>query len=241
MAPLRIVAVALVLLGVFCAAACHQAARRQDDAAATPCPPPAAPADRLSHPARARLDASLRAASAHPTHVWRDVPPVNADGTVNVYVEIARGSLDKWEFDIAQNRRVLDRVVPSALGGYPTGYGFVPGTIGVDGDPFDGLVVGPPAPAGAVVRGYVLGFMHMTDEKGSDGKVVVTSEPDPDVRRTLLDDAAQGRIAAFFNRYKAVDDDAETFACVAGWSDEAEARRHVTAAARLFEAARAQQ
>lgn len=109
------------------------------------------------------------------------------------------------------------------------------GTIGADGDPFDGLVVGPPAPAGRVVRGYVLGFMHMTDEKGADGKVVVTTEPDPEARRALLNEAEKAHIAGFFNRYKAVDEDAATFACVPGWGDAAEARRHVAAAARLFD------
>ena len=199
------------------------------------CPPPAPPLERLPDTARKKLDLALTDASAHARHVWRDGSPVNADGTVNVYVEIPRGSSEKWEFDIARNARRLDRTVPAELGGYPSGYGFVPGTIGADGDPFDGLVVGPPAPAGRVVRGYVLGFMHMTDEKGADGKVVVTTEPDPEARRALLNEAEKARIAGFFNRYKAVDDDAATFACVPGWGDAAEARRHVAAAARLFD------
>jgi inorganic pyrophosphatase len=202
------------------------------------CPPPSRAPEHLPGIARAKLEQSLKEAAAHPTHVWRDVAPVNQDGTINVYVEIPRGTSEKWEFDIAQNRRRLDRVIPAALGGYPTDYGFVPGTIGVDGDPFDGLVIGPPAPAGEVVRGYVLGFMHMTDEKGSDGKVIITSEPHPDVRRTMLTDAERTRIAGFFNRYKSEDDDAASFACVPGWGDAAEARRHVAAAARLFQAHR---
>jgi inorganic pyrophosphatase len=154
---------------------------------------------------------------------------------VNVYVEIPRGSSEKWEFDIAANARALDRRVPDTLGGYPTGYGFVPRTIGVDGDPFDGLVVGPDAPGGAVVPGHVIGLMHMVDEKGPDAKVVVTMEPDPAVRRTLLTPALKDRIAQFFNRYKAIDDDPATFACVPGWGSEADARQHVAAAAALFE------
>jgi inorganic pyrophosphatase len=131
-------------------------------------------------------------------------------------------------------------MVPSALGGYPTGYGFVPGTIGVDGDPFDGLVLGS-APGGGIVRGHVLGFMHMTDEKGSDGKVVITPEPDSKARQTLLTEGEKIRIANFFNRYKAEDGDASTFACVPGWGDEAEAMRHVEAAARLYAGGRPQQ
>jgi inorganic pyrophosphatase len=224
---------ALIFIALISAASCRPSG------IAPSCPAPASPADRLPETARAKLAASIKAAAAHASHAWRDVPPVNSDGTVNVYVEIPRGSSEKWEFDMTLNRRVLDRMVPSALGGYPTGYGFVPGTIGVDGDPFDGLVIGP-APGGEVVRGHVLGFMHMTDEKGSDGKVVITPEEDPEVRRRLLNDAEKNRIASFFNRYKAEDADGNSFACVSGWGDEAEALRHVKAAARLVEEERAQ-
>ena len=204
------------------------------------CPAAAGPPDQLPESARAKLDQAFRDASAHPRHVWRDGPPVNADGTVNVYVEIPRGSSEKWEFNIARNRRELDRMVPADLGGYPVGYGFVPGTIGVDGDPFDGLVVGPSARAGDVVRGYVLGLMPMTDEKGQDAKVIVTTESSAAARHTMLDDVEKARIATFFNRYKAEDDDPQTFACVPGWGDAVEARRHVAAAARLFEQRRPQ-
>jgi inorganic pyrophosphatase len=203
-------------------------------AAQAPCPPAAEPPQRLSPAARTKLAQSFEKSRAHARHLWRDGAPVNADGTVNVYVEIERGSSNKWEYDMAQNRRVLDRTVPASLGGYPVGYGFVPGTIGADGDPFDGLVIGP-AEAGEVVRGYLLGFMHMTDEKGSDGKVVIATGPRAAQGRALLNDGEKARIAAFFNRYKAEDDDPESFACVPGWADPAEARRHLDAAVRLFE------
>jgi hypothetical protein len=36
------------------------------------------------------LVASLNAAERHATQLWRDTPPFN-DGTVNAYIEIARG------------------------------------------------------------------------------------------------------------------------------------------------------
>jgi inorganic pyrophosphatase len=199
------------------------------------CPPAAPPAATLPAAAREKLLQSIEKARPHASHVWRDLTPVNPDGTVNVYVEIARGSSEKHEFDIAANRRALDRVIPASLGGYPTGYGFVPRTIGVDGDPFDGLVIGGAAAAGTVVPGHVLGLMYMTDEKGSDAKVVVTPERDAERRKLLLTEAEKDRIATFFGRYKAIDEDPGTFACVPGWGDEAEARRHVMAAARLYE------
>ena len=120
-----------------------------------------------------QLARSLEAAARHASHVWRDTPPVNADGTVNGYVEIARGDRRKWEFDMAANRRAVDRTMPEDVGGYPVNYGFVPQTVSYDGDPFDVLVLGPPIEGGTVVRGVIVGVMRMEDEKGLDSKVVI--------------------------------------------------------------------
>ncbi|CAN5362123.1 hypothetical protein BH23ACI1_BH23ACI1_25100 [soil metagenome] len=198
------------------------------------CPAAEPPPVRLPQRADAALREAFEDARDHDRHVWRDTPAVHADGTVTVFVEIPQGSSEKREFDIGKNRLELNRTIPASLGGYPTGYGFIPQTIGVDGDPFDGLVVGGDAPAGELVRGHVLGIMHMTDEKGHDAKIVVTTESDPAKRRALLNAAEQRRIAGFFNRYKAEDDDEESWACVSGWGDVAEARRYLDAAHRLF-------
>jgi inorganic pyrophosphatase len=132
-----------------------------------------------------------------------------------------------------RNRLELDRHIPGSLGGYPTGYGFIPQTIGVDGDPFDGLVLGH-APLGTLVRGHIVGIMHMTDDKGHDTKIVISAGPDAASRRAPLNTAERARIAEFFNRYKEDDDDDETWACVSGWGDVEEARRYLDAAHRLF-------
>ena len=120
-----------------------------------------------------QLGRSLEAAARHARHLWRDMPPVNEDGTVNGYVEISRGDRRKWEFDIGANRRAINRVMPADIGGYPVNYGFVPQTVSYDGDPFDALVLGPPIEGGTVVRGVIVGVMRMEDEKGLDSKVVI--------------------------------------------------------------------
>jgi inorganic pyrophosphatase len=156
----------------------------------------------LPQPAVTRLFQSLEASSLHRQHVWRDTAPVNGDGTVNGYVEIARGDRRKWEFDMRRNERAIDRVMPQELGGYPVNYGFVPQTVSYDGDPFDILVLGPPIDGGTVVRGIVVGLMHMEDEKGLDSKVVV-SVPGKDGRPAhALTPEVRRRIGDFFNRYK---------------------------------------
>ena len=74
---------------------------------------------------------SLNAAHSYKSQPWRDTPPTNSDGTVNGYIEIARGDRRKWEFNMRTNRRAIDRMIPVSIGGYPVNYGFVPQTVSV--------------------------------------------------------------------------------------------------------------
>jgi len=182
------------------------------------------------------LDRSLEAASRHASHAWRDTPPLNADGTVNGYVEIPRGDRHKWEFDMGANRRALDRTIPAEVGGYPVNYGFVPQTISYDGDPFDVLVLGPPIEGGRLVRGVIVGVMRMEDEKGLDSKVVV-SPAGPDGRPLhSLTDAERQRIGGYFDRYKA--HETGKFSNVAGWGGVSEGLSYVTMTHAFFETCR---
>jgi inorganic pyrophosphatase len=162
---------------------------------------PTAP-DILPAPAAAKLNASLRAAKPHTTHVWRDTSPVNGDGTVNGYIEIAKGDRRKWELDMSKNARAIDRVIPEAIGGYPINYGFVPQTVSYDGDPFDVLVLGPAIEGGRVVRGRPVGVMFMEDDGVIDSKIVIT--PLDGAGRPLYEitESVRQDVARFFNRYK---------------------------------------
>lgn len=160
--------------------------------------PPAA----LPDMATGRLAESLEGAQSHSTHVWRDTPAFNPDGTINGYVEISRGDRRKWEYDMRRNERAIDRVMPAEVGGYPVNYGFVPQTISYDGDPFDVLVLGPPIPGGTLVRGVIVGLMHMEDEKGLDSKVVISRVGSKGEAVDALTPADARRIADYFKRYK---------------------------------------
>jgi inorganic pyrophosphatase len=192
-----------------------------------PAPPNVLPASSVAQLAR-----SLDAATSHPSHIWRDTPPTNSDGTVNAYVEIARGDLRKWELDMRANARAIDRVMPESIGGYPVNYGFVPQTVSYDGDPFDALVLGPPLAGGEFVRGVIVGLMYMEDEKGLDSKVVL-SVPDADGRpRHALSTSDQQRIGDYFNRYKR--HEPGRFSKVPGWGTAAEGRAFVTTTHAFF-------
>ena len=183
-----------------------------------------------------QLAKSLEAATPHARHVWRDTTPLNADGTVNGYVEIARGDRRKWEFDMGANRRAIDRTMPEDIGGYPVNYGFVPQTVSYDGDPFDVLVLGPPLEGGTVVRGVIVGVMRMEDEKGLDSKVVI-ARLGPDRRPVhALTPADQQRIGDYFKRYK--QHEAGKFSKVPGWGTVAEGLSYVTTTHAFFQKCR---
>ena len=186
--------------------------------------------------AAAKLHDSLKSAAAHKQHVWRDTPPFDlsrrsspessraeADGQLlNAYIEIPRGGRQKYELDMAKNAPKVDRVIPEKIGGYPINYGIVPQTVSYDGDPFDVLVLGPPLKTGALVKGVIVGVMHMTDEKGLDSKVVISRVGADGKPLHQLTEADRARVADNFNRYKRDDDDPKTFATVPGWGTAAE-------------------
>ena len=179
-------------------------------AQSVPAAPPVLPAVAV-----AQLSRSLDAAKPHARHVWRDTPPLNADGTVNGYVEIPRDDRRKWEFDIAVHERTIDRMMPGALGGYPVNYGFVPQTLSYDGDPFDILVLGPPLTGGELVRGVIVGVMRMEDEKGLDSKAVISLQGRDGRPLHALTSGDQQRIANYFRRYK--EHEPGKFSKVSGW------------------------
>ena len=175
----------------------------------------------LPEASAAKLRESIRSAAVHKQHLWRDTPPF--DGMlVNAYIEIPLGERRKYEFDMAKNDRTVDRVIPESIGGYPINYGIVPQTVSYDGDPFDALVLGPPLGGGELVKGRIVGVMHMEDEKGLDSKVVL-SRVGRDGRPTHeLLPADLERLAEYFNRYKREDGDPKTFATVTGWGTAAD-------------------
>jgi inorganic pyrophosphatase len=183
------------------------------------------PLDVLPPKATTILAASLEKAATHAQHVWRDTVPLNADGTVNGYIEIARGDRRKWEFDMSANRRAIDRMMPAEVGGYPVNYGYVPQTVSYDGDPFDVLVLGPPIPGGRIVRGVIVGLMFMEDEKGLDSKVVTSPVGRDGAPLYALTADVQREIGGYFKRYK--DHEPGAFSKVPGWGTAAEGLAHV--------------
>lgn len=129
---------------------------------------------------------------------------------IEVVVEIPSGSRNKYEYDHARHRFVLDRVLYSSVR-YPCDYGFIEGSMADDGDPLDVLVViAEPTFAGCVVRARPVGVLDMADEKGHDFKILAVAHDDPRWDEThRLEDLSPHRlleIENFFRTYKTLED-----------------------------------
>ncbi len=130
--------------------------------------------------------------------------------TVNVIVEIPRFSQNKYEYDHDTHAIKLDRHLVVAMG-YPAEYGFIPDTLGGDGDPLDALVITEfPTFPGCLIESKILGMCIMTDENGRDEKLICVPHYDKrwrdandigDVPKEILD-----RISHFFTVYKDLDE-----------------------------------
>lgn len=138
--------------------------------------------------------------------------------SVDVLVEIPRGSRQKYELDKETGRIRLDRVLYSSVH-YPADYGFVMDTLADDGDPLDALVlVEEPTFPGCVVPARPIGTLLMRDGKGEDEKILCVPVGDPRFDRVReLDDVAphwRAEIETFFATYKTLEDERTE---VRGW------------------------
>ncbi len=114
--------------------------------------------------------------------------PINADGTINVVVEIPAGTVAKWEVTKPDGKLAWEfkdgKPREVRYLGYPGNYGMLPRTLlskesGGDGDPLDAIVLGHAIPRGAVVRAKVIGILKLLDGGERDDKVLAVLDGSP--------------------------------------------------------------
>jgi len=104
-----------------------------------------------------------------------------APGVVNAMIEIPQGSRTKYEIDKETGLLMLDRVIYSSFH-YPVNYGFIPQTLGHDGDPLDILVLcSQSIQPLCLVNATVIGNMQMIDSGEKDDKIIAVATKDPSV------------------------------------------------------------
>ncbi len=104
-----------------------------------------------------------------------------APSVVNGLIEIPQGSRTKYEIDKKTGLLKLDRVIFSSFH-YPINYGFIPQTLGKDGDPLDILVFCSESIVPlCLVEANVIGNMQMIDNGVPDDKIIAVAASDPTV------------------------------------------------------------
>lgn len=140
----------------------------------------------------------------HGAHYGKKAPEI-----VNALIEIPQGSRAKYEIDKATGLLKLDRVVYSSFH-YPINYGFIPQTLGEDGDPLDILVMcGETIQPLCLVEATVIGNMQMIDNGEKDDKIIAVATKDPTVNHFAhVNDLPKHFIAVlknYFENYKVLE------------------------------------
>ncbi len=164
----------------------------------------------------------------------------NLPEEINVIIEIpAHADPVKYEVDKDSGAIFVDRFMATCMH-YPTNYGYVPHTLSEDGDPVDVLVPTPfPLLAGSVIKCRPVGVLKMTDESGTDAKILAVPvrkltpiykdvEESTDLPELLLN-----QIQHFFEHYK--DLEAGKWVKVEGWGNAEEAKKEIVDSVNRYE------
>jgi len=151
------------------------------------------------------------------------------------YVEIPKGIRNKYEYYSEIGAIKLDRLLYSSIV-YPTDYGFIPDTLGEDGDALDAMVcVTEPTFPGCVIEVKPLALFRMSDEAGVDDKILCVPVSDPTWNKLeQLDDLPKQmtqEITHFFSVYKDLE---QKTVKVDGWYSRGDAEEEVEEARRRY-------
>lgn len=154
----------------------------------------------------------------------------NPPEELNVIIEIQKDAEPvKYEVDKATGAIFVDRILSTPMR-YPCNYGYVPHTLCGDGDPADVLVILPlPLVPGAVIRVRPVGVLRMSDEAGSDEKILAVPVEKVFAGYSHINDIEQvskhwlERIGHFFEHYK--DLEKGKWVKLDGWGNAEEAKK----------------
>jgi len=127
---------------------------------------------------------------------------------VNVFIEIAKNTHIKYEFDENTKTLVCNRVLHTPFN-YFFNYGFIPFTRSPDKDPLDAVVLmDDELIPGCSIKCKILGCLETTDDEGFDPKMILCPCRKIDPTYDRLNDIQDltphtlERIRYFFSHYK---------------------------------------
>ena len=125
---------------------------------------------------------------------------------IDAIVEIPKNSNIKYEYDKELNMIRCNRILQLPII-YPCNYGFIPNTLGGDGDPLDILILSEHIfHPGIIMNCKIIGVLLMEDEEGIDEKII--GIPYVDINNENINDLNDisnillKNIKYFFTNYK---------------------------------------
>jgi inorganic pyrophosphatase len=143
-------------------------------------------------------------------HPWHEVAiGKNPPERVNAIIEIPKGSRAKYEIDKDSGLIMLDRVLYASMY-YPQNYGFIPQTLGEDGDPLDIMVLTQVTVVPrCLIPSKVIGVMRMIDKGEPDDKILAVAQEDASVGHINdvkeLPEYFRVELKHFFEEYKTLE------------------------------------
>lgn len=113
-------------------------------------------------------------------NIWHDIDinRIKPDDFICV-IEISKGSKKKYELDKQTGYIILDRILYTSTH-YPANYGFIPKTLGDDGDPLDVLLLcSESLEPLTLCRAFPVGMISMIDNGHNDEKIIAIPFSDP--------------------------------------------------------------
>lgn len=113
-------------------------------------------------------------------NIWHDIESSRITPEEFVaYIEISKGSKQKYEMDKKTGLIILDRILYTSTH-YPANYGFIPHTLASDHDPLDVLILCSESLVPmSLVKCYPIGVIVMNDSGLKDEKIIAIPFADP--------------------------------------------------------------
>lgn len=137
------------------------------------------------------------------------LPTFDSSDRVTVVIETPKGSANKYGYDHSIAAFRLNAVLPEGTV-FPFDFGFIPSTLGEDGDPLDVLVfLDAPTPVGCVIAARLIGVIEVRQREdeawiGNDRLLAVAAQSHTSGHVETLDDLRPhllDEIEAFFTHY----------------------------------------
>jgi inorganic pyrophosphatase len=133
---------------------------------------------------------------------------LDSEFTIDVFIEIAKNSHIKYEYDTERKALICDRILHTPFM-YQFNYGFIPNTLSEDGDPIDVVVImEDELIPGCYINCKLLGYLETKDDHGVDPKLIMCPskkiDPTYSSYRNIFDinSSTREKIKYFFTHYK---------------------------------------